>query len=245
MGVVWAVLIVTAVRAGAATAVVVLIPVGVVAAVSAVRAVGGTGESKGHASPAGPGVLMAPRLACAVAAPVLLPLAALGGPIPAVVVAVLVTAGGGAVLFVTASSHSPLRLTVAVLAPSVAAMSVVLARSQGSQEAVALIAAVCGYDLGSFIFGSGRGALGGPVGVGVGILTVAVVAVFVAAAVVPPFSGDRPWIMFALVAVLAPAGVGLLGRVVSGARLPALRRLDSLALSGPAWVIAVAIVLHR
>jgi hypothetical protein len=78
-----------------------------------------------------------------------------------------------------------------------------------------------------------------------GLLTVAVVAVFTAAAIDPPFSGDRPWIVFGLVGVLAPAGVALLSLVVSGVRLPALRRLDSLVLSGPAWVIAVALLLHR
>ncbi len=236
MGVAWAVVVVVAVRTGAAATVVVLIPVGVVAAVSAVRAINETGAR-----------LMAPRLAFAVAAPVLLPIAALGGPVPAVVVAVLVAAAGGAAMSATATANgsSLLRLTLAVLAPAVAIMSLVLARSQGSQEAVALIAGVCGYDVASFIFGTGRSALGGPAGVVVGIFTVAVVAVFVAAAVVPPFSGDRPWVMFGLVAALAPIGVGLLGRVVSGARLPALRRLDSLVLSGPAWVIAAAIVLHR
>jgi len=246
MGVAWAALVVGAVRAGPVEAVAVLIPVGVVASVSAVRAVSGAGKPRSHGSRTGPGILtMAPRLGVALVAPVVLPLAAVAGPVRAVIAAILVAAGGGAILLATGSGGLFLRLMVAVLAPSVAGMSVVLARSQGSREAVALIAAVCGYDMAAFVFGTGRGALGGPAGAAVGILTVAVVAVFVAATVVPPFSGDRPWIMFGLLAVLAPAGVGLIGGVVSGARLPALRRLDSLALSGPAWVISASIVLHR
>jgi hypothetical protein len=51
--------------------------------------------------------------------------------------------------------------------------------------------------------------------------------------------------VFALLAVTAPAGVALAAHVAPGVRLPALRRLDSLWLAGPAWVIAVAVVLHR
>jgi hypothetical protein len=69
--------------------------------------------------------------------------------------------------------------------------------------------------------------------------------VFVAAVVVPPFSGRNPWILLGLVAVLAPAGVFAFARIGRDRQLPALRRLDSLVLAGPAWVIAVALLLHR
>ena len=89
------------------------------------------------------------------------------------------------------------------------------------------------------------GPRGGPVGVLAGWLTVGVLAVFVAAVVVPP-SRAQP---------VGPAGPGRgpgsgRGRVVSAAsagpgRLPALRRLDSLVLAGPAWVVAVGLLLHR
>jgi hypothetical protein len=51
--------------------------------------------------------------------------------------------------------------------------------------------------------------------------------------------------MFGALAVLAPLGVALADRLVGGHRLPALRRLDSLLLAGPMWVVAVAVVLHR
>ena len=76
-------------------------------------------------------------------------------------------------------------------------------------------------------------------------MTVGVLAVFVAAVVVPPFSGRSPWILLGLVAVLAPVGVVLRRASARARRLPALRRLDSLVLAGPAWVIAVGLLLHR
>jgi hypothetical protein len=251
LGIVWAALIVAAVTTGAAAAAGLLIPVGVVASVSAVRAViGGLDRRNGRLARAeGRNVLISGcRYGLAVAAPVVLPLAALGGSLPAIVATALVLIGGAAILLVTGYREGVvfnLRLLAGILGPSVASMAVVLARSQGSNEAVAFIAAMLGYDLAAFIFGTGRGALGGMVGVVAGLMAVAVIAVFTAAAIDPPFSGDRPWIVFGLVGVLAPVGVALLDLVVSGARLPALRRLDSLVLSGPAWVIAVALVLRR
>jgi hypothetical protein len=240
--------VLAAVVSSAAATVVLLIPVAVVASVSAVRAVSGRAEGRAASSRSRGLIVTGSRSGLAFAAPVALPLAALGGAPAAVVATILIAVGGGAVIFAAhplAGALFHLRLLAAVLGPSVAAMAVVLARSQGTNEAVALIAAICGYDMAAFIFGNGRSAAGGVGGVVAGMLTVAVVAVFTAAAVDPPFSGNRPWIVFGVVAVLAPAGVALLSLVVSGARLPALRRLDSLALSGPAWVIAVALVLHR
>jgi hypothetical protein len=92
---------------------------------------------------------------------------------------------------------------------------------------------------------TGTSPRGGPVGVIVGMITVGVLAVFVAAVIVPPFSGRTPWVLLGLVAVLAPVGVygaALIGR---DRRLPALRRLDSLIFAGPAWVIAITYLLHR
>jgi hypothetical protein len=248
LGIVWAALILAAVTTSAAVAAVVLIPVGAVASVSAVRAVSGSWDSPDPRSRGRNLRVTGLRYGLAVAAPLVLPLAALGGSKAAIVATALVVVGGAAILLATGRGTSVvvnLRPLAGILGPSVASMAVVLARSQGSNEAVAFVAAMLGYDLAAFIFGTGRGALGGVPGVVAGLLTVAVVAVFTAAAIDPPFSGDRPWIVFGVVGVLAPAGVALLSMVVSGARLPALRRLDSLVLSGPAWVIAVALVLRR
>ena len=90
----------------------------------------------------------------------------------------------------------------------------------------------------------GTGTHGGILGAVAGAVMVAILAFLVAATLVPPYSGHRPWVMLGLIAVLAPVGVQLARRLGS-AGLPALRRLDSLLLAGPVWVVAVAVVLHR
>ncbi|MGH9114881.1 MAG: hypothetical protein ACRDWW_03535 [Acidimicrobiales bacterium] len=132
---------------------------------------------------------------------------------------------------------------VAALAPIVAAAALVVARGQGLSEALTLICAVCLYDTASFVTGATARWLRwvGPL---VGAIAVGVLAVFVAAVFVPPFSGARPWVLLGLVAVLAPAGVAVGRRLAGGARLPALLRLDSLILCGPAWVVAVGLLMH-
>ena len=141
------------------------------------------------------------------------------------------------------NTYDPVR--VAALAPAVAATSVVVARHQGSNLALALVVALLAYDVGAFVMGNSRTALGGPVGVVFGLLSVAVVAVFVAALMDPPFSGSRPWLVFAAVAVSAPLGVRLGQMVAGGERLPAVRRVDSWFLAAPVWVLAAVLLLHR
>jgi hypothetical protein len=248
LGLIWAGLILAAVTASAATAVALLAPVAVVGSMSAIRVIGNQrGGDDARLTRRRP-LVNGLRSGLAAAVPVLLPLVALAGAAPAVVATALAALGVGAILLATSPGARlafSLRSTVGILGPSVAAMAVVLARHQGSNEAVALVAAVCCYDAAAFIFGSGRGALGGMSGVLAGWVAVGVVAVLTAAALDPPFSGHRPWIVFGVAGVLAPVGVALLSLAVGGIRLPALRRLDSLVLSAPAWVIAVAVVLHR
>ncbi|HUJ66642.1 MAG TPA: hypothetical protein VLX59_13940, partial [Acidimicrobiales bacterium] len=248
LGLIWAGLFLAAVTNSAATAVALLVPVAVVASVSAVRVITNEWGGDGVRSTRRRTLVNGLHSGLAAAVPVFLALVALAGAAPAVVTTALAALGVGAVLFAT-SPGAPLafalRSTVGILGPSVAAVAVVLARHQGSNEAVALVAAICCYDAAAFIFGTGRGALGGISGVVAGLVAVGVAAVLTAAALDPPFSGTRPCIVFGLVGVLAPVGVALLSLAVGGARLPALRRLDSLVLSGPAWVIAMAVVLHR
>lgn len=133
------------------------------------------------------------------------------------------------------------RLVVTV-GPAAAAASVVLARHQHTSGALALVTAGLAYDAGAFMMGNTRSASGGPVGVVFGLVSISVVAVFVAAMMVPPFSGARPWVVFSTVGALAAAGVWLCDRAVGGIRSPALRRVDSLVLAGPAWVICLAVL---
>jgi hypothetical protein len=64
---------------------------------------------------------------------------------------------------------------------------------------------------------------------------------------VPPFDGNSPWILGGLAAVLAPVGPVVASSLTGdrSARVPALRRLDTLIVLGPAWVAATAVLLHR
>ncbi len=209
-------------------------PVAVVAAASAERAwERGGAHSRSRTAKLLP---VAPAVAAVV------PLAALGGRAAggaalAVGIAALVV---GAVI---APAPVPLvRRVVVTVAPAVAAAALVVAVQQDVDAGMVLVVGVLMYDFACYMFG--RGPTGGVLGVGAGVLTLAALAVFVAAVLVPPFGGRSPWIIVGLLAVLAPAGVILL-RWLAPARLPALLRLDSLFLAGPAWVAAVAVLLHR
>jgi hypothetical protein len=257
MGLAWGALLVAAAELGTDAVAALMAPVAVIASVSGVREVTGAGRSGGRArnrprsKGGGRGRRSAPRRrpalrrsqAIAVTSSILLPLAALGGPIVAAVFGGLVAAGAVAVLLARSERGFPYAVLFASLGPAVAAASVVLARGQGLSGALTLLAAVCLYDMASFL--TGTGPRGGPVGAIVGVVTVGVLAVFVAAVVVPPFSGHSPWILLGLVAALAPVGVFAFGRIGPERRLPALRRLDSLILAGPAWVIAAGLMLHQ
>lgn len=243
-GLIWALALLAAVGAAPATAEVVLIPVAVVASVSASRAVAAAGAPRARGRRAGtPGRGLA---VTAAAGSVGVPLAALAGPavaVPALVVLVLLVAAAGA----GPSSDAATRLStvVVVAGPALAAMSVVLARHQSASHALALVAATLAFDAGAFMMGNGRTPSGGPVGLASGLVSVAVVAVFVAAVMNPPFSGSRPWLIFAVVGIAAAVGVKLCERAVSRTRVPALRRLDSLMLAAPAWVIALSLLPRR
>lgn len=244
-GVVWAALLVIGVGIGAPAVDVVLVPVGLVACAAGVRSVKGTRGAKsrrGQARPSVVGLLLT----------LVVPLAALAG--EAVAVAGLVLTVGIAVIsaasLAAVTAARPVRATAplafAMAAPAVAVTSLVLARLQDPTDALVLVAALLVYDASAFVMGNGRSALGGPAAVVSGALSVAVVAVVVAATMDPPFSGVRPWAAFSLVAMAAPMGVWL-GDLAFGRtnRLPAFRRLDSLVLAGPVWVVVSAAVLHR
>ena len=136
-------------------------------------------------------------------------------------------------------ARHPLALAVAVAGPLVAALSFVVADSQSANLALVLALLLCVYDAGCYVNGNGRGA-GGLAGVVAGLLSVAVVAFLVAAVLDPPFTGFRPWLVVGTAGLFAPLGVWLASRVPGCDRLPALRRLDSMILAAPAWVILVA-----
>ena len=104
---------------------------------------------------------------------------------------------------------------------------------------LALILFVCVYEMGDFLIGSGssnhlEGPLAGMAGIAVFAFTMAVVHL-------PPFEGYEVVWFAAAAAVLCPLGQ-LAGSAVlprADARAPALRRLDSLILLGPAWTFGL------
>jgi hypothetical protein len=209
---------------------VVVTPVGLIAVLSAWRVA--THERFGSPTP--------PVLAALVLLGVT-PLAASAGP----VVMVVWLLAGVAVLawrYVHQPRKSLVGGVTAAILPALAGGSLVLADRQGAQIAMVLIGAYCLFDVANAAMGTGL--TGGKVGAVSGIITVLVFAVIVESVLSPPFTGTKAWVLCGAVAVLAPFGVWLCARLVPG-RLPALRRLDSLVLAGPVWVIGVRILLHR
>lgn len=240
-GVLWAILLFSAAEGGPVAIAALMIVVAVIAGASGVRAAGGLAIG----APAGTPAAMAsvpPYLGLAVAAAILVPAAALGGAIAAIIVGLLIV-GLAAAVVLGSPGGVPYRTLLAAAAPTVAAASTVLAARQGLTELATLLVAVCLFDAANFLTGNGR--TGWPIGSICGAVTVGVFAVMVAAVVVPPFSGHKPWILLGLVAGLAPAGVILSGKVNTRRLVPALRRLDSLVLAAPVWVIGVSLLLHR
>ena len=252
-GVLWAALLAAVLAESSFLTAVVLIPMAALATATGVRAAEPKRRGRSARTRSGQGRQrkVSPVLVAGVAAAVIDPLVALGGPILALV-ALLVSFGVVGRLALPAgfgSTVRPLRavagLLTAALAPALAVTSVVIARHQGSTLALALVAALMLYDAGACVMGHNRTAVSGPVGVAFGAASVTVVAVFAAAVMDPPFGGNRPWVMFAVVAGLAPLGVKLGQMAVGDDRLPAVRRLDSWTLAAPAWVLATALLLHR
>jgi hypothetical protein len=100
------------------------------------------------------------------------------------------------------------------------------------------------YDAAAFVMGTdARWRWEGPIAgmACIGTVTLAVAAIF------PQFKGQTPWELGVLAAVVAPIGPfvagRLLGRGRDRTRLPAVRRLDSLVVLGPAWAIAAAVLV--
>ncbi|MCX7619507.1 MAG: hypothetical protein N2037_01535 [Acidimicrobiales bacterium] len=107
--------------------------------------------------------------------------------------------------------------------------------------ALLLIVLISGYDLGRYLVGAGSSSpLAGPIA---GIVVAGVLTFSVSVAVeifeMKPFAdAGHAWVFGGVVAFTAPLGE-LVGSMVlphASAPAPALRRLDSLMLAGPAWL---------
>ncbi|MGH9127232.1 MAG: hypothetical protein ACRDZ8_21300 [Acidimicrobiales bacterium] len=168
-----------------------------------------------------------------------------GGQVMALVAASAALILIGATVFGPAGRPALLPRVVLVVGPGLAAGSLVLARSQGLATGLILAGMVTLYDSSAYLIGTG--APNRWEGSVAGAASIAAMTLMVAAVLSPPFTGASPWLFGIAAAVLAPVGVGVCRRITGDkdAPVPALRRLDSLLLLGPAWVVAVAVVLHR
>jgi hypothetical protein len=119
---------------------------------------------------------------------------------------------------------------------------VLLRSTDGIVAALVLLAFVSVYDSAAYVMGTGtKWRWVGPVAgmLWIGSVTVAVAAIF------PQFKGVSPWELGVLAAVLTPLGPVVADRIVGHphARVPGLRRLDSLVVVGPVWAIAAALLV--
>lgn len=172
-------------------------------------------------------------------------LAAASGPVAvaaaAALVAVLVAAG--AVVGGEQRADPVLTLVIAGTV-GLAGASPVLLLHRGLVPVFVLLVFAAVHDAANYVVGTGaRSAWEGPAA---GAASIAAVTLGVAAVLVPPFRGPTPWVLGAVAIVLAPVGpyVGsaLLGR--RGARVPVLRRLDSLLVLAPVWSLVAALIIR-
>lgn len=134
-------------------------------------------------------------------------------------------------------------IAIAVLIGVAAATPAVVVDQLGTLPAVVLLLTVHVVDASTFIVGSGAGSRWeGPVA---GLAAAGALSLAVAAVLVPPFRGAAPWVLGAVVALLAPVGTmaasTLLGR--AEAPVPGLRRLDALLVVGPLWALLGRLLL--
>ena len=182
-----------------------------------------------------------------------LPLAALAGlvavPIAALIaalVAVVVapagvgragqSAGGG-----RAGRPRPMAGALATLRcgllPALAAAAIVEVERFGLESLLTLLCLVAVYDAGDFLVGSGAAnAVEGPLAGSIGVLVVT----FTASVLEPaPLSAPQVWGLGIATALIAPLGQ-LAGSAMlpsGGSFAPALRRIDSLLLVAPTWLV--------
>lgn len=227
LGVVWFVVLMAALFAGTAGLVLLLAPAAGLAGVQALR----SRRAK------------APSPAVAGGGAFVLVVAAALGPAPAGAV--------GAILLVllivtTAARHRRVEAVVALVAAGVVGLACaapVLLLQDGVVPVFVLLTYAAVYDASAYVVGTGAGSSWeGPAA---GIASIAAVTLAVAAVLVPPFRGASPWILGGLAAVLAPVGPYVASALMGDrrARVPALRRLDSLLVLAPAWCLAASILL--
>lgn len=150
---------------------------------------------------------------------------------------------GGAGLWASTAGADVTRTVACAAVPVAAVAPLVLLRStDGIVPALVLLTYVAVYDSAAYVMGAGtRWRWVGPVAgmAWIGSVTIAVAAIF------PQFKGMSPWELGLVAAVSTPVGRVVADRIVGtkNARVPALRRLDSLVVVGPVWAVAAALLV--
>ena len=126
------------------------------------------------------------------------------------------------------------------LPAGVGAAGVVLTLRLEIGAAVTLVLLVAAYEVGDYLVGSGASSsIEGPIA---GIVAMAAICSAIAVLRVPPFDGGAVFVFGGFAALGCPARADRRQRGRCPAptrRAPALRRLDSLLLLGPAWPLLV------
>lgn len=236
LGVLWFAAALLAVRLGQTSTALLFAAVAAVAALQTVRA-WRYHRLGAHKVVAGAGAFVLP-LAAAIGTGLL------GGVLLLVVVAAVVAAlyEGRDRDGIVVAAASTVRCSVPV---GIAAAGMVLAVRLDISVALVLLLFTGVYKAGDFLMGSGAdNSWEGPAA---GITAIFATALSVAVLGVPPFHGADTWAYAALAAVLCPVGQVLASCILpaADAKAPALRRLDSLLLLGPAWAWLVGLYIGR
>ncbi|HZQ28384.1 MAG TPA: hypothetical protein VFA94_11860 [Acidimicrobiales bacterium] len=134
------------------------------------------------------------------------------------------------------------RFALVVAPPAVAAASLVLTdRLEGAVPAFVVLALASAYDAGAYLVGTG--ANNAWEGIAAGVAAEAAVTLAAAAVFSPPLRGAGAWVLGAVALVAAPAGPRVASALIGDreARVPAVRRLDSLLILGPAGLAVTAV----
>ncbi len=226
LGLLWFVLAAAGLAFGAWTAALVLVPV---AAVGAVQAGAALRKAGGRAQP-----LVAGGAAAAVVAAGVAPTSRAVGLMVLLAVVLSLISGLHVGGFDLVSASSTVRAWLGVALAAVA--PVVLARFEPALAVLALLL-VCSYDAGDFLVGSAASTVvEGPLAGAVAVLAVGCGALALHPA---SLSNYRLWPAVLLTAMACPIGqlVGSATLPSAGAFAPGLRRLDSLMLTGPVWLL--------
>jgi hypothetical protein len=169
------------------------------------------------------------------------PIIAIAGPLPALAAVLLAAGAVGTMTGRGAPRHEQVKLGICVGAPAAASASLIAACALSPTIGLALFTAVCLFDAANYIMGVGE--TGGALGAVAGMAILAVLALLLAGLFVVPFGGSSPWVLCGVVAVGATVSTGAAHTFVGRTRLPAWRRLDSLFIAGPLWVLLSALLV--